>query len=50
MFVQRNVQYTIFLNECLYFINFVYLNRIDVSEGTGINKTSGSKECDICYY
>ena len=21
MFVQRNVQYTIFLNECLYFIN-----------------------------
>ena len=23
---------------------------IDISEGSDINKTSASKECDICYY
>ena len=23
---------------------------IDISEGIDINKTSGSKECDICHY
>ena len=23
---------------------------IDISEGTDINKTSASKECDICHY
>ena len=26
----------------------VYYDRIDVSEGTDINKTSASKECNIC--
>ena len=25
-------------------------NRIDISEGTDVNKTSASKECDICHY
>ena len=25
-------------------------DRIDASEGIGINKTSASKECDICHY
>ena len=25
-------------------------DRIDISEGIGINKTNVSKECDICYY
>ena len=25
-------------------------NRTDVSEGININKTSASKECDICHY
>ena len=24
--------------------------RIDISEGTDFNKTSLSKECDICHY
>ena len=24
--------------------------RIDVSEGNYVNKTSASKECDICHY
>ena len=25
-------------------------DRIDISEGIDVNKTSGSKECDICHY
>ena len=25
-------------------------DRIDISEGTDINKSSASKECDICHY
>ena len=25
-------------------------NRIDILEGTHVNKTSASKECDICHY
>ena len=25
-------------------------NRIDISEGIDVNKTSLSKECDICHY
>ena len=25
-------------------------DRIDISEGTDTNKTSASKECNICYY
>ena len=25
-------------------------NRIDISEGTEVNKTIASKECDICHY
>ena len=25
-------------------------DRIDISEGIDMNKTSASKECDICYY
>ena len=24
--------------------------RIDISEGVGVNKTNLSKECDICHY
>ena len=28
----------------------VEYNRIDISEGTDVNKTNLSKECDICYY
>ena len=27
----------------------LYFNRIDVSEVTDVNKTSASKECDICH-
>ena len=25
-------------------------DRIDISEGTDVNKTSALKECDICHY
>ena len=25
-------------------------DRIDISEGTDVNKTNASKECDICHY
>ena len=28
----------------------LYHDKIDVSEGIDINKTSESKECNICYY
>ena len=27
----------------------LYFDRIEVSEGSDINKTSASKECDICH-
>ena len=28
----------------------LYFARTDISEGTDVNKTSASKECDICHY
>ena len=28
----------------------LYYNRIDISEGIDVNKTSQSKECDNCRY
>ena len=28
----------------------LYYDRIDFSEGTDPNKTTASKECDICHY
>ena len=28
----------------------LFFDRIDVSEGFDVNKTSASKECDICHY
>ena len=28
----------------------LYYDRIDISKGIDINKTSASKECDICHY
>ena len=28
----------------------LYFDRIHVSEGTDVNKTSESKECDVCHY
>ena len=31
-------------------MKMLYYDRIDVSEGIDVNKTSSSKECDICHY
>ena len=31
-------------------IKMIYYDRIDVSEGNDVNKTSASKECDVCHY
>ena len=31
-------------------IKILYYDRIDVFEGTNVNKTCASKECDICHY
>ena len=31
-------------------IKILYYDRVDVSEGIDVNKTSESKECDICHY
>ena len=28
----------------------LYFDRIDVFEGTNVNKTSASKKCHICHY
>ena len=28
----------------------LYFDRINISEGIDVNKTSTSKECDICHY
>ena len=28
----------------------LYYDKIDVSEGIDVNKTSASKECNICHY
>ena len=31
-------------------IKMIYYDRIDVSEGIDVYKTSASKECDVCHY
>ena len=31
-------------------IKMLYFDKIDVSKGIDVNKTSASKECDICQY
>ena len=31
-------------------IKMLHYNRIDVSEEIDVNKTNGSKECNICHY
>ena len=28
----------------------LYFDRVDVSEGIDVNKTSQSKDCNICHY
>ena len=40
----------IFLDECLYDLQVLEYDRIDISEGIDANKSSASKECCICHY
>ena len=34
----------------VYILQMLYFDRIDVSEGIDVNKTSASEEYNICYY
>ena len=36
------------MNFCM--LQVLHFDKIDVSKGTDVNKTSASKECDVCYY
>ena len=40
----------VYLDESLYDLQMLEYDRIDISEGININKTSASKECDVCRY
>ena len=40
----------VFLNECLYKLQMLKYDRIDVPEGIGVNKTNESSRCIICNY
>ena len=40
----------VFLDKCLNKLKLLYYDRIGVSEGTDVDKTSASKECIICHY
>ena len=31
-------------------IKMLYFDRINVSKGVDVNKTTASKKCDICHY
>ena len=37
-------------NNTLYKIQMLYYDRIDAIKGIDVNKTSKSKECNICHY
>ena len=40
----------VYLDECLYKLEMLEYDRIDISEGIDTNKTNASKECGICHY
>ena len=39
-----------FLDECLYELQMLEYDKIDVSERIDANKINASKECDVCHY
>ena len=45
-----NIVHNFFRQMFLWNIKMIYYDRIDVSEGIDVNKTSASKECDVCHY
>ena len=40
----------VYLDECLYELQMLEYDKIDISEGIDINKTNASKECKTCHY
>ena len=34
----------------VFILQMLFFDRTNVSQGINVNKTSGSKECDICHY
>ena len=51
VFEDKGIFYAqIYLDECLYELQILEYNRIDISEGIDVNKTNASKECHICHY
>ena len=40
----------VFLDECLYGLQILEYDRIDIAERIDINKTSASNKCDMCNY
>ena len=40
----------IYLDKCLYELQMLEYDRIDISEGIDVNKINASKQCDICHY
>ena len=47
---KKNVSTNFFRRLFIQVIKMLYYDRIAVSEGIDVNKTSASKECDIYYY
>ena len=50
IYYQEKIHMNYLKNKFLYKIQILYYDRVDVSEGTDINKTSASKQCAICRY
>ena len=52
MFSKKMVNFIskFFLDDTLYEVKMLEYDRIDISEGIDLNKTTTSKECDICHY
>ena len=40
-----NITHNVFLNECLYKLQELEYDRIDMSEGIDVNKTNSLREC-----
>ena len=51
VFHENNEYYSeVFLDECLYKLQVLEYDRIDMSKGTDANKTKDSQRCIICNY
>ena len=50
IYSQKNTFMNYLKNNTLYKIKMLYYDRIDAIKGIDVNKTSKSKECNICHY